>query len=105
MRGFFLAFLLSLGIGAGWLAPVHEAGAFKLPNYATSSNVEAEIQAKGKKITDTVALVAGILCILALAVGAGYLPFNRERGNYFLIGGGVGLLLLTLIYGIAGLLV
>ena len=104
MRSFILAFLFVLGVGGGWLAPAHDAEAFKLPNYATSSNVEAEIQSKGKKITNTIALVVGIVAIIGMLVGAGYMGAgNAETGKRYLLGGVIAIVLASVVYGIASL--
>ena len=104
MRSFILAVLFVLGVSVGWLSPVHEAEAFKLPNYATSSNIESEIQNKGKKITNVVALVVGIVAIIGMLVGGiFYATNNPETGKRYFFGGIIAIILSSLVLTIAQL--
>ena len=72
----------------------------KLPSYATGS-AESKATSIGKKITDFLSLGVGILAIIAMLVGAGYMPFNRDRAWQFMIGGIVALVIAGMVYGIA----
>lgn len=104
MRSFILAFLFVLGVGGGWLVPANDAVAFKLPNYATSSNIESEIQSKGKKITNVVSLVVGIVAIISLLVsGIFYATNNPEVGKRYFFGGILAIIIASLVTTIAQL--
>ena len=107
MRKTIAVFTLVLGLtGAATLAPVSDAQALRLPNYAQAQNVEAQLESKGKKVTDTVSLVVGIIAILSLIAGAGALMTgNTDMGKRLIIGSVVGLILASAAYSIAQLVV
>lgn len=76
----------------------------KLPSYASGSNVQAEVEKKGKNITDVVLIVVGIISMLGLLVGAGYMGAgNTEKGKQIMLGGVGGIVIASLVFGIAKL--
>ena len=96
-------FLSVVGLCFMLLSVVPEVSAeVKLPTYA-SGNASTEAQNVGKKITDFLSLAVGILAIIAMLAGAGFLPFNRDRAWQLIGGGVVALVVAGLVFGIAKL--
>jgi len=81
-----------------------DALAIDLPNYANAGNLNTELQSKGKKITDTVSMVAVIISIIGLLIGAVFIGGgNADSGKRWVIGGLTGIVLAGTVYGIASL--
>lgn len=100
MKSFVLILMLLLGIG--YIAPAQAE--FKLPNYATSGNVETEIQSKGKKITNAISIAVGVIAIIGMFVGLGFIGAgNIETGKRYLLGGIIAIVLASMVYVIANL--
>ena len=78
--------------------------ALQLPGYATGQSVKADLESKGRKVTDVVTLVVGIGAILgilwgALKIGTG----NAEEGKRYVIGGMTAIVIASVVYGIVAL--
>ena len=106
MKRLFLQFALVVGIL--FVQPAilpHVAHAdLKLPSYASGSNVKADVEKKGKNITDVVLIVVGVVSILGILVGAGYMGSgNAEKGKQIMLGGVSGIVIASLVFGIAKL--
>jgi hypothetical protein len=95
--------LLVLSCLFTFAVPLHLAYAeVQLPNYAQGTDLKSAAQDKGKKITDIVGMIAAICCIIGMAVGGGMIGVGKgEDGKRYLIGGIVGLIIVSLIYAIA----
>ena len=76
-----------------------------LPTYASGGSLQSEVQTKGKKITDMVILLVGIVSILSIIASAFYysLLSNPEKGKQLLFGGMGGIMIASLSFGIAKL--
>lgn len=76
----------------------------KLPSYASGSNVKSDVEQKGKQITDVVLIVVGVISILGILTGAGYMGAGQaEKGKQILLGGISGIVIASLVFGIAKL--
>ncbi len=101
----FLLLMVMLGGLVAFMPDVSWADA-KLPSYASGGSVDAKAQSVGKKVTDVVALIVGILAILGMFAGAGFFALGRKDNGWQFLGGGVIALLLSgSVYGIATLVV
>ena len=99
---------LALVVGVLFMQPAilpNDAHAeLKLPGYASGSNVKADIEKKGKNITDTVLVVVGVISMLGILVGAGFMGAgNTEKGKQVMLGGVSGIVIASLVFGIAKL--
>ncbi len=98
------AFFVGLVLVQPALLPGVAHAELKLPSYASGSNVQAEVEKKGKNITDVVLIVVGIISMLGLLVGAGYMGAgNTEKGKQIMLGGVGGIVIASLVFGIAKL--
>ena len=80
--------------------------ALDLPNYAGAGggNLSADLQSKGKKITDIISMVVAILAIMGILVGAGKIGVGKgDEGKQWVIGGVTALVIAGSVYGIASL--
>lgn len=95
---------LGLVLAPPALLPSVAQAELKLPSYASGANVQAEVEKKGKNITDVVLIVVGIISMLGLLVGAGYMGAgNTEKGKQIMLGGVGGIVIASLVFGIAKL--
>ena len=104
-KGFFL---IVCTVGLLTLMPVflptEVQAELQLPSYASGANVKSEVEQKGKQITDIALVVVGIISILGILVGAGYMGAgNAERGKHIMLGGVGGIVIASLVFGIARL--
>ncbi|HHS84374.1 MAG TPA: hypothetical protein ENK38_05530 [Gammaproteobacteria bacterium] len=104
MKQLILALLISFSFTL--LTPTAAHAELKLPSYAAKGNVTSEIQSKGKNITNVISLVVGIISILGILVGTGFMGGgNPERGRVYMLGGVGGLIIASMVFGIAQLVV
>lgn len=104
--GKYILLLAVILVLSAWivLTPGAAHAEFQLPNYASGANVDSELQSKGKKITSTIALVVGIIAILGMLIGAGYMGAgNADKGKQYLLGGVISIVLASVVFGIASL--
>ena len=86
------------------IMPGNAYAELQLPSYASGSNVKSEVEQKGKNITDIALIVVGIISILGILVGAGYMGAgNAERGKQIMLGGIGGIVIASMVFGIARL--
>ena len=101
---FLMVCTLGLWTVAPVLMPTDVWAELQLPSYASGSNVKSEVEQKGKQITDIALVVVGIISILGILVGAGYMGAgNAERGKHIMLGGVGGIIIASLVFGIARL--
>lgn len=82
------------------------AGAVKLPNWASTSNLEQDLSSKGQKIANIIASIVGILGVIGMLVGAGCFPLNKpDLGKAFVVYSAIGLVVAGSVYGMAALVV
>lgn len=95
-------FLLVLGLSVMLFAVLPDVSFAKveLPSWGTG-NAESQASSIGKNVADFLALVVGILAIIAILAGAGYFPFNRDRAWQLLGGGVIALVVAGMAFGIA----
>ncbi len=99
-----LAFLMVIMFAQPVLLPDSAQAELKLPSYASGSNVKADVEKKGKNITDVVLIVVGVISMLGILVGAGYMGSgNSEKGKQVMLGGVAGIVIASLVFGIAKL--
>ena len=99
-----LAFLVGILFAQPVLLPDSAQTELKLPNYASGSNVKADVEKKGKNITNMVLIVVGVISMLGILVGAGYMGSgNAEKGKQVMLGGVAGIVIASLVFGIAKL--
>ncbi len=106
MKKLFLQFALVVGIlfVQPAILPNDAHAELKLPSYASGSNVKADVEKKGKNITDVVLIVVGVVSMLGILVGAGYMGSgNAEKGKQIMLGGVAGIIIASLVFGIAKL--
>jgi len=106
MKKWFLQFAFLVGIlfAQPVLLPDSAQAELKLPSYASGSNVKADVEKKGKNITDVVLIVVGVISMLGILVGAGYMGSgNAEKGKQVMLGGVAGIVIASLVFGIAKL--
>ncbi len=106
MKKLFLQFTFLMGImfAQPVLLPDSAQAELKLPSYASGSNVKADVEKKGKNITDVVLIVVGVISMLGILVGAGYMGSgNSEKGKQVMLGGVAGIVIASLVFGIAKL--
>lgn len=106
MKKLFLQFALLVGLifAQPVLLPDSAQAALKLPSYASGTNVKADVEKKGKNITDVVLIVVGVISMLGILVGAGYMGSgNAEKGKQVMLGGVSGIVIASLVFGIAKL--
>lgn len=79
--------------------------ALQMPNYASGGgNLTADVQSKGKAITDIASMIVAIVAILGIIIGGGKIAFGQgEEGKKWLIGGIAGIAIAGMAYGIASL--
>lgn len=97
--------LLVVAVALFALFAISAHASLQLPNYAAGGgNLQAEVQSKGKAITDIVSMVVAIVAILGIIVGGGKIAFGKaEEGKAWVIGGIVGLAIAASAFGIASL--
>ena len=99
-----LAFLVGIMFAQSVLLPDSAQAELKLFSYASGSNVKADVEKKGKNITDVVLIVVGVISMLGILVGAGYMGSgNAEKGKQVMLGGVAGIVIAFLVFGIAKL--
>ena len=78
-----------------------------LPNYAASGSFDTQAQAKGKSITDAVVTIVGIASVLAIVASGLFFSLfaNPERGKQLMFGGVGGLLIASMAFGIARIVI
>ncbi len=106
MKKLFLQFTFLMGImfAQPVLLPDSAQAELKLPSYASGTNVKADVEKKGKNITDVVLIVVGVISMLGILVGAGYMGSgNSEKGKQVMLGGVAGIVIASLVFGIAKL--
>ena len=106
MKKLFLNLALWVGIllAQPAILPDYAQAELKLPSYASGANVKADVEKKGKNITDVVLIVVGVVCMLGILVGAGYMGSgNSEKGKQVMLGGVAGIVIASLVFGIAKL--
>ena len=80
------------------------ADSFTLPSYAQGSDLRGAVEAKGKAISDILALIAGIVGIIGIIVGAIKMGAgDPEGGKRQVLWGALGIIVAALAYGIAAL--
>lgn len=102
MKKLVLIFSFMLTFGFSLLPLVAEAGNFQPPSYAQGQDVKQAVQSKGKDITDLFAMIAAIVCILGIIIGAIKMGGgNAEGGKQTVMWSVVGLIIIGMAYGIA----
>ncbi len=82
------------------------AHALTLPNYAQGGDLASTLQTKGKAVTDILALVATIVSIIGIVVGAIKIGGgDPDGGKRWVVSGILGLVIAGSVYGIAALVV
>ena len=78
-----------------------------LPSYAnTGGSLTSQSATLGKKITDVVVLVVGIISVLAIIwSGFHFATANGESGRRFFFGGMIGIIIASLAFSLAKLAV
>ncbi len=85
------------------LAPL-SAHALQLPNYAQGGDLASTLQTQGKAVTDILALVATIISIMGIVVGAIRIGGgDPDGGKRWVVSGVLGLVIAGSVYGIAAL--
>lgn len=80
------------------------AHALTLPNYAAGGDLSSSLQSTGKRITDVVSMVVGIVSIIGMLVGAIKIGTGKgEEGKTWVVSGIVALVIAGSVYGIASL--
>jgi len=91
----------------GWLLSIGSSeAAVELPSYAQGADIKQSLNSKGREVTELVMFAGGVVAIICILVGSLYLKAgNREKAKSFIWGGVGGLLLDTMVYAIAQLVV
>lgn len=80
------------------------ADSITLPSYAQGSDLRSAVEAKGKAISDILALIAGVVGIIGIIVGAIKMGAgDPEGGKRQVLWGALGIIVAALAYGIAAL--
>ncbi len=102
MKQVLLAISIVLGIAA--LSPTARADSITLPGYAQGSDLRSAVETKGKAVSDMLALIAGVVGIIGIIVGAIKMGAgDPEGGKRQVIWGALGIVVAALAYGIAAL--
>lgn len=102
MKKLVLIFSCMFTFGFSLLPVVAEAGNFQPPNYAQGQDVKQAVQSKGKDLTDLFGMIAAIVCILGIIVGAIKMGGgNAEGGKSTVMWSVIGLIIVGMAYGIA----
>ncbi|MHB8454006.1 MAG: hypothetical protein ACYDDO_04755 [Acidiferrobacterales bacterium] len=99
-----LLFTISIVLSIATLCPAAHGDSVTLPSYAQGSDLRSAVESKGKAVSDILALIAGVVGIIGIIVGAIKMGAgDPEGGKRQVLWGALGIVVAALAYSIAAL--